>query len=140
MAFRLPRRPQRVEPGGALERALPPLFGPDEPRPVAMVTALGLPAEAMPEIIAVTGRRLGRRNRLVYVTSVPDFVPFLNAGAVFEYLPHPSGFEELMDAALYFADRRTLLLAKWAPRLILAYGTPLEAFVAEAEARPLGSG
>ena len=103
-----------------------------------LITTLGLSADSLEEVIVTTKRRLlGKRDRLVYLTDISDFTMFRRHGVFFEYLPPLS--EQRLHAAdmpwqAYLRERWGLLLAKWRPRQVLAYGMNIESFLAAAPA------
>jgi hypothetical protein len=101
-----------------------------------VITILGVDPNFLEEIVGKTKEKLpGKNDRLVYVTDNSDFTVFRRHGVIFEYLP------PLMDQRLHAADmpwqpylreRWGLLLAKWRPRRVLAYGTNIDSFLAAA--------
>ena len=101
-----------------------------------IVTTLGVDPNFLEEIVTTTKKKLpGRNDRLVYVTDNSDFTIFRRHGVIFEYLPPL--MEQRLHAAdmpwqAYLRERWGLLLAKWRPRRILAYGTNIDAFLAAA--------
>lgn len=103
-----------------------------------IVTTLGVNPDLVEEIIVTTKRKLpGKSDRLVYLTDNPDFTIFRRHGVIFEYLP-PLGEQRLHAADMpwqaYLRERWGLLLAKWRPRRVLAYGTTIDSFLAAAPA------
>lgn len=101
-----------------------------------LVTTLGLHADLLDEIIVTTKAKLPARNdRLVYLTDNSDFAIFRRHGVIFEYIP-PLVEQRLHAADMpwqaYLQERWGLLLAKWRPRRILAYGTNIDSFLAAA--------
>ena len=101
-----------------------------------IVTILGVNPDFLEEIIVTTKRKLpGKSDRLIYLTDNPDFTIFRRHGVIFEYLP-PLVEQRLHAADMpwqaYFRERWGLLLAKWRPRRVLAYGTTIDSFLAAA--------
>ena len=105
-----------------------------------LVTTLGVNPDFLEEIIVTTKRKLpGKSDRLIYLTDNSDFTVFRRHGVIFEYVPPL--MEQLLHAAdmrwqAYLQERWGLLLAKWRPRLILAYGTNIDSFLVAAPASP----
>ena len=101
-----------------------------------IVTTLGVDPNFLEEIVTTTKQKLpGKNDRLVYVTDNSDFTIFRRHGVIFEYLPPL--MEQRLHAAdmpwqAYLRERWGLLLAKWRPRRILAYGTNIDGFLAAA--------
>ena len=101
---------------------------------------MGVDPDFLEEIIVTTKRKLpGKRDRLVYLTDNSDFTVFRRHGVIFEYLP-PLVDERLHATDMpwqgYLRERWGLLLAKWRPRRVLAYGTNIDSFLAAAPAPP----
>lgn len=101
---------------------------------------MGVNPDFLDEIVTTTKRRLsGRGDRLVYLTDSSDFTVFRRHGVIFEYLP-PLLEQRVHAAAMpwqgYLRERWGLLLAKWRPRRVLAYGTNIDSFLAAAPALP----
>jgi hypothetical protein len=109
-----------------------------------VITTLGVDPNFLDEIITTTKEKLPRRNdRLVYVTDNSDFTVFRRHGVIFEYLPPL--MEQRLHAAdmpwqAYLSERWGLLLAKWRPRRVLAYGTNIDSFLAAAPAASVRKG
>jgi len=103
-----------------------------------LVTTLGVNPDFLEEIIVTTQRKLpGKSDRLIYLTDNSDFTIFRRHGVIFEYLP-PLMEQRLhatdMPWQAYLRERWGLLLAKWRPRRVLAYGTNIDSFLAAAPA------
>jgi len=103
-----------------------------------IITTLGVDPLHLDEIITKTKQKLpGKDDRMVYVTDDPDFTAFRRHGVIFEYLP-PLKEQQLHAADMpwrtYLRERWALLLAKWRPRQVLAYGTDIDSFLAAAPA------
>lgn len=104
-------------------------------RPVVLVTVLGTRPELIEEILTVMRRKFEPAYRLVFLTDSTDFAVFRRFSMVFEYLP--SGLEQrvhadAMDWHAYLSERWALLLSKWLPLHIVAYGQNVDAFIAAA--------
>jgi hypothetical protein len=107
-----------------------------------IVTTLGVNPDFLEEIIVTTKRKLpGKSDRLIYLTDNSDFTIFRRHGVIFEYLP-PLMEQRLhatdMPWQAYLRERWGLLLAKWRPRRVLAYGTNIDSFLAAAPGAPVG--
>jgi hypothetical protein len=103
-----------------------------------VVTTLGVDPNFLDEIVTTTKEKLpGKNDRLVYVTDNSDFTIFRRHGVIFEYLP-PLMEQKLHAADMpwqaYLRERWGLLLAKWRPRRVMAYGTNIDSFIAAAPA------
>ena len=103
-----------------------------------LVTTLGVNPDFLEEIIVTTQRKLPRKSdRLIYLTDNSDFTIFRRHGVIFEYLP-PLMEQRLhatdMPWQAYLRERWGLLLAKWRPRRVLAYGTTIDTFLEAAPA------
>jgi len=101
-----------------------------------IVTTLGVDPDLLEEIIVTTKRKLsGKSDRLIYLTDNSDFTIFRRHGVIFEYLP-PLVEQRLHAADMpwqaYLREHWGLLLAKWRPRRVLAYGTTIDSFLAAA--------
>lgn len=105
------------------------IYGPGAGPPVALVTLLGLDAgEGMAALAAATAT-LGRSHRIVCVTDAGSFGALRRAGALVEQVPARD--EQLRHApelpwSDYLRDRYDLLIAKWRPAVVLAYGDSFE--------------
>jgi len=101
-----------------------------------IVTILSVNPDFLEEIIVTTKRKLpGKSDRLIYLTDNSDFTIFRRHGVIFEYLP-PLVEQRLHAADMpwqaYLREHWGLLLAKWRPRRVLAYGTTIDSFLAAA--------
>ncbi len=106
-----------------------------------IITTLDVNQDLLEEIVVTTKRKLsGKGDRLIYLTDNSDFTVFRRHDVIFEYLP-PLMEQRLHVADLpwqaYLRERWGLLLAKWRPRRILAYGTSIDSFLAAAPAGPV---
>lgn len=100
------------------------------------ITVFCVNPDFLEEIILTTTRRLSSKSKkLIYLTDNPDFTTFRRHGVMFEYMPALT--EQRRHAAdmpwqAYLRERWRLLLAKWRPRQVLAYGTNIDDFLAAA--------
>lgn len=106
--------------------------------PVVIVTVFAVKPELLAEIVTVMQRRFQPAHRLLFITDSLDFSVFRDNGVIFEYLP--STLEQrihadAMDWPAYLTERWALLLAKWRPLHVIAYGQNSDAFIASAPAR-----
>lgn len=98
-----------------------------------MITILGVDRAHIDEIITVTKTKFSSGHRLVYVTDTLDFMRFRHHGVMFEYLPplHEQRMHlESMNWQSYLKGRWNLLLGKWQPTHVLAYGQNAETYLA----------
>ncbi|CDX28963.1 hypothetical protein MPLA_1360025 [Mesorhizobium sp. ORS 3359] len=107
-----------------------------------IVTVLGVQPDLLEEIIVTTKRKLpGKSDRLIYLTDNSDFTIFRRHRVMFEYLP-PLMEQRLhasdMPWQAYLRERWGLLLAKWRPRRVLAYGMNIDSFLAAAPGALVG--
>ncbi len=71
------------------------------------------------------------QHRVVFVHTMLDFRPFMEAHAIFERLPsldEIAQFRTLLDWPAYLADRQALLFAKWKPDRVIRYGIDLDEY------------
>ncbi len=104
-------------------------------KPVVMVTVLGVNPDVLDEIVTVMCRKFEPGHRLVFLTDSTDFALFRRLGLAFEYLPSHLDQRVHADALAwpaYLAERWALLLAKWRPVHIIAYGQNFDAFLGAA--------
>ncbi|ESY90710.1 hypothetical protein [Mesorhizobium sp. LNHC209A00] len=104
-------------------------------KPVVMVTVLGVKSDLLEEIIQITSRKFEPKHRLVFLTDSSEFGLFRSNGAIFEYFPPL--LEQRLHAAVmpwpaYLAERWALLVAKWRPIHVIAYGQNIDGFLAAA--------
>jgi hypothetical protein len=99
---------------------------------IAIVTLFDVPRSSHDEIIEKIGETFIAFDKIVYVTDIPEFLHFRAAGAAFEYFPslqqqalHRGG----LDWPRYGRVRWELLLAKWQPEHVLAYGLNIDRFL-----------
>lgn len=100
-----------------------------------LIVVIGVDAKLVPEIIDVTKKKFAKTDKLVFLTDDCDFTAFREQAVAFEYMP-PLIEQRVHVADMpwqsYLRERWGLLLAKWKPRLILSYGTNIDAFLAAA--------
>lgn len=113
------------------------VYGPDAVPPVALVTLLGLDAGERMAALAAATATLGRSHRIVCVTDAGAFGELRRAGALVEQVPARD--EQLRHApelpwSDYLRDRHELLIAKWRPAIVLAYGDSFERAIERAGA------
>lgn len=105
---------------------------------IVMVTLFTVAREGHDEIVAKVGATFPRVDRIVYVTDIPQFLHFRAAGAAFEYFPslqQQTVHVNALDWPSYLRIRWDLLLAKWQPEHVLAYGLNIDRFLAAAPAQ-----
>lgn len=100
-----------------------------------LIVVIGIDNKLVPEIIETIKKKFAKSDKLVFLTDDSDFTPFREQAVAFEYMP--SLIEQRVHVAdmpwqSYLRERWGLLLAKWKPRLILSYGTNIDAFLAAA--------
>lgn len=100
-----------------------------------LIVVIGVDAKLVPEIIETTKKKFSKSDKLVFLTDDSDFGAFRAQAVAFEYMP-PLIEQRVHIADMpwqsYLRERWGLLLAKWKPRLILSYGTNIDAFLAAA--------
>lgn len=105
---------------------------------IVMVTLFDVAREGHDEIVAKVGATFARFDRIVYVTDIPEFLHFRAAGAAFEYFPcleQQMAHGSALDWPGYLRIRWDLLLAKWQPEHVLAYGRNIDRLLAAAPVR-----
>jgi hypothetical protein len=118
-----------VQPSGAV-RAL--LFPDAANRLSALITLIDVEPHQFRPIFRIVTERMPQYPYHVYLTDHPDLSVFYRDGRIIEYIPSTREQNRRPDRQwrLFLAQRRSLLLAKWAPVTVLSYGTPLEEFIA----------
>lgn len=109
------------------------IYASDTSISVVMITILGVQASHIDEIISVAKTKFSPRHRLVFITDSLDFMQFRRQGVMFEYLPPPEeqrAHADTMPWESYLKGRWDLLLAKWKPLHVLAYGQNIEGYLA----------
>lgn len=107
------------------------------PKRVVVITLLEVRIVDHPEIIGKVSRFFRKYDRLVYVTDQPEFLHLRETGAAFEYLPsllQQSLYADAMPWPSYLKSRWELILAKWRPECVLAYGMNIDRFLDAAAA------
>jgi hypothetical protein len=100
-----------------------------------LIVVIGINANLVEEIIATAGKKFSQADKIVFLTDNSDFSVFRAHGVAFEYMPpllEQRAHAAEMPWQSYLRERWGLLLAKWKPRLILSYGTNIDAFLASA--------
>jgi len=109
------------------------IYASDASVSVVMITVLGVQPSHIDEIIAVAKAKFSVRHRLVFLTDSLDFMQFRRQGVMFEYLPtrhEQQRHAEVMPWDSYLKGRWDLLLAKWKPLHVLAYGQNIDTYLA----------
>ncbi|WP_181705484.1 hypothetical protein [Chthonobacter rhizosphaerae] len=105
--------------------------------PVLLVTLLEVdPAEHV-EIVEKVFDTFNASHKLVFLVSTDVFGPFLARQAALEYFAPVEDqvrFRHLMDWPDYLAEKWTLLLLKWKPVSVVAYGMNVDRFLEAARA------
>jgi hypothetical protein len=117
---------------GAPVRAL--LFPDEGKRLSTLITLIDVEPHQFRTIFRVVTERMAEFPYHVYLTDHPDLSVFYRDGRIVEYIPSTRQQKRHPDREwrLFLRQRRSLLLAKWAPATVLSYGTPLEEFIARA--------
>lgn len=113
------------------------IYGPEAETQVALVTLLGLDAQDRAAALDAATATLGRSHRIVCVTDASPFTDLRRAGALVEHVPARD--RQLLHApelpwSDYLQDRHELLIAKWQPQVLLAYGDSFERLIEQARA------
>ncbi len=98
-----------------------------------MITVLSVESSHIDEIISVAKAKFSKRHRLVFITDSLDFMRFRRQGVMFEYLPplhEQRKHANVMPWQSYLNGRWDLLLEKWKPLHVLAYGQNMESYLA----------
>jgi hypothetical protein len=109
------------------------------PKRIVVVTLFDVARDKHDEIIAKVGKTFAGYDKIVYVTDVPEFLHFRAAGAAFEYFPSLTEQQQHADTLswhAYLSARWEIILAKWQPGHVLAYGANIDRFLAAAGERP----
>lgn len=115
-----------------------------EERPVLLVSMLEVQPDEHPEILDKVAATFGASHKLVFLISTDSFGPFLARQAAIEYfmpIDQQVLHRDLMDWPDYLAEKWALLLLKWRPASVVAYGLNVDRFLnaarsARAAARP----
>jgi hypothetical protein len=109
------------------------------PKRIVVVTLFDVARDKHDEIIAKVGKTFAGYDKIVYVTDLPEFLHFRAAGAAFEYFPslaEQKRHHDTLSWRAYLAARWEIILAKWQPEHVLAYGANIDRFLAATEERP----
>lgn len=109
------------------------------PKRIVVVTLFDVARDKHDEIVAKVGETFAGYDKIVYVTDLPEFLHLRDAGAAFEYLPSLHQQKMHRDALNwqdYLRARWELILAKWQPEHVLAYGINIDRFLAAAPSEP----
>ena len=102
-------------------------------RPVVMVTVLAVQPDLIEEIVQTTCRKFEPEHRMVFLTDSAEFGVFRRNDAIFEYFP-PLLEQRIHGAVMpwpaYLTERWALLVAKWRPVHVIAYGQNIDGFLA----------
>ncbi|KAB0681351.1 hypothetical protein [Aureimonas leprariae] len=113
----------------------PALFEPDPRARVALVTHFDATSDSLGTVVADTRNLRAVFDRVVYVTDHPEFAVLRLHGCIFEFVP-PREQQVLFDRTApwgdFLADRRALLVAKWRPRSVIAFGTSFDEIIERA--------
>lgn len=127
-----PPKPDR-KPAGVGNPALRRGVLPDGSRPAVLVTMLDISPIHQATIVRRTRFWLGWRHEAVYVVDSPDFLALRRERVRFEYVPSLTErrrHRPEADWARFLEERYALLLTKWRPRQVIAYGTRFEDAIA----------
>lgn len=106
------------------------------PKRIVVVTLFDVSRDKHDEIIAKIGKTFARYDKIVYVTDLPEFLHFRAAGAAFEYFPslaEQKRHQDTLSWHAYLTARWEIVLAKWQPEHVLAYGANIDHFLAATE-------
>lgn len=108
------------------------IYGNEEAARTALVTMIGLDAADGIAALDAARKALGRSHRIVCVTDSHAIAGLYRAGTLVEHIP--SRDEQLLRApdlrwSEYLQDRHELLIAKWRPEVVLAYGQSFERMI-----------
>lgn len=128
---------------GAAAETLPPALPADDAtaataeRPVLLVSMLEVGPEEHPEILDKVMATFGASHKLVFLISTDAFGPFLARQSAIEYfmpIDQQILHRDLMDWPDYLAEKWALLLLKWRPASVIAYGMNVDRFLNAARA------
>jgi hypothetical protein len=105
---------------------------PRSAKPVLFVTLFGVAAVAHPEILQVILAKFDRRFRTVFCITTDDFSVFVRQGIVCEIFPSVEDQREhfeLLDWPSYLTGKWALIIEKWRPTKILAYGMNFDRYM-----------
>jgi hypothetical protein len=105
---------------------------PEPTKPILLVTLFGISSEAQSEILQVISGKFARRFRIVFCITTDDFSAFLRHGIVCETFPSVENqrhYHDLLDWPSYLNGKWALVIEKWKPTKILAYGMNFERYI-----------
>ncbi len=113
------------------------IYAPEAGVRVALVTLLGLDQSDRNAALAAATGTLGRTHRIVCVTDASLFDDLRRSGVLVEHVPARD--EQLRHApelqwSDHLRDRYDLLIAKWRPEVVLAYGDSFDRVISLAKA------
>jgi hypothetical protein len=125
-SIRIRRSPHQGSPGPLA------LFEPDHKSRTALVVHLDATEKSVMALIEDTQGLRSVFHRVVYVTDFADPSMFLQFGGIFEYMPSIN--EQVRHAhsapwCTFLSDRYNLLIARWTPWAIVAFGTSFETWL-----------
>jgi hypothetical protein len=94
-------------------------------KPVLLVTLFSVPADGHAEIVQVICGKFSKHFRIVFCITEDDFSPFLRKNLLFETFPsidEQRARPDLIDWPSYLNGKWALVVGKWKPEKILAYG------------------
>ena len=97
-----------------------------------MITLLSVDPAEYDEIAGRLLSRFSTTYRLVFVLGSDEFGPFLARGLPIEHLTPldvQAQFSDLLDWPGYLTEKWALLLLKWRPEQVVAYGLPVDRFL-----------
>lgn len=98
---------------------------PGPAKPVMFVTVFGIAPEKHTEILQVILTKFAARFRIVFCITTDDFSLFLRHEIAFETFPaveEQRAHADLVDWPSYLNGKWALVIGKWKPAKILAYG------------------
>jgi hypothetical protein len=125
-------RKHRANPSGSSNLAL---FDPYSKHRTVLVTHIGASHDSLKTVIEETEVLRAVCDRVVYITDYPDTLIMREHGCIFEYLPSRELQERHAPHAPwsdFLRDRYTLLIAKWQPLAVIAFGESFEKAIARA--------
>jgi aspartokinase-like uncharacterized kinase len=123
-------------PADLLEDSLA-IYAPESGTRVALVTVLGLDKDDRNAALAAAMATLARTHRVVCVTDAGQFGDLRRNGALLEHVPARDvqlRCAPELEWSGHLRDRYDLLIAKWRPEVVLAYGDSFERLIDMAEA------
>ena len=105
---------------------------PGSAKPVMFVTLFGIAPEKQAEILQIILAKFNARFRIVFCVTTDDFSAFLRHEMAFESFPsvdQQHAHSDLMDWPSYLAGKWALVVGKWKPAKILAYGMNFDRYL-----------